>query len=228
MYFLSPIDILLLAIAFVISMYAQIKVKSTFAQFSKVRSRRGMTGAEVAHHILLANRINDVAIEETRGMLSDHYDPIKKKLRLSEEIYHSSSVAALGVAAHEAGHAVQHHVGYAPLKWRHAIFPVANFGSNLAFPLFFLGLIFSSGFLMDFGIYLFLAAVAFQLITLPVEFDASRRALAMLSTGGFLERDELAGAKKVLKAAAMTYVAATAVAIMQLVRLLLIRGATDD
>ncbi|NOZ60588.1 MAG: zinc metallopeptidase [Calditrichaeota bacterium] len=228
MYFLSPIDIGLLVIAFIISMYAQMKVKSTFAKYNKVRSRRGITGAEVAQRILLANNIHDVTIEETNGLLSDHYDPIKRKLRLSSENFHSTSVASLGVAAHETGHAIQHHVSYAPLKWRHSIFPVANLGSNLAFPFFFIGLIFSSGFLMDVGIYFFLAAVAFQLITLPVEFDASRRALAILESGGFLERDEIGGARKVLRAAALTYVAATAVAIMQLVRLLLIRGASDN
>ncbi|OQX86356.1 hypothetical protein B6D60_06500 [candidate division KSB1 bacterium 4484_87] len=228
MYFLSPIDIGLLAIAFIVSMYAQMKVKSTFARYSKVRSRRGLTGAEVAQRILMANNIHDVTIEETRGLLSDHYDPIKRKLRLSSENFNSTSVASLGVAAHETGHAIQHHVGYAPLKWRHSIFPVANLGTNLAFPFFFIGLIFSSGFLMDVGIYFFLAAVAFQVITLPVEFDASRRALAILESGGFLERDEISGARKVLNAAAMTYVAATAVAILQLVRLLLIRGASDN
>ncbi len=228
MYFLSPVDIMLLAITFIISMYAQIKVKSTFAQYSKIRSRRGATGAEAAARLLMMNNIHDVAIEETGGLLSDHYDPIKKKLRLSSEIYNSTSVAALGVAAHEAGHAVQHHVGYAPLKWRHGLFPIANLGSNLAFPFFFIGLIFSSGFLMDVGIYFFMAAVAFQLITLPVEFDASKRALVMLESAGFLERDEIGSAKKVLNAAALTYVAATAVAILQLVRLLLLRGATED
>ncbi len=226
--FLSPLDMLLLAVAFIVSMYAQMKVKSTFSRYSKVRSRSGMTGADVARQILNSNNITNVPVEETRGRLSDHYDPIKKKLRLSSEIYNSSSVAALGVAAHEAGHAIQHKVGYTPLNVRHSIFPIANIGSNLAMPLFIVGLIFSSGFMMDIGIYLFLGAVAFQVVTLPVEFNASKRALLQLESGGYLERDEIQSARKVLSAAAMTYVAATAVAIMHLVRLLLLRGAGED
>jgi len=228
MYFLSPLDIMLLLIAFGISLSAQIMVKSTFARYSKVPSQRGMTGAQVAYNILRLNNVNDVEIEESRGLLSDHYDPIKRKLRLSSEIYHSTSVAALGVAAHEAGHAIQHKVGYAPLNLRHGLFPIANIGSNMAMPFFFIGLIFSSGFLMDVGIYLFLAAVAFQVITLPVEFNASKRAIYQLEAGGFLTRNEIGAARKVLSAAALTYVAATAVTLMHLVRMLLLRGAVDD
>ncbi|HDP99185.1 MAG TPA: zinc metallopeptidase [bacterium] len=228
MYFLSPLDIALLAIAFAITMFAQFKVKNTFAKYSKLRSRSGITGAMVARNILRSNGINDVPIEETRGMLSDHYDPIKKKLRLSNDIYHSSSVAALGVAAHEAGHAIQHHQGYAPLSVRHGLFPIANLGSNLAMPLFFIGIIFSSGFLMDVGIYFFLAAVLFQVVTLPVEFNASKRALYQLEAGSYLSSDEIGAARKVLSAAALTYVAATAVAVLHLIRLLLIRGVGDD
>ncbi len=228
MFFLSPLDIVFLGLAFIISMYAQMKVKNTFAQYSKVRSRRGATGAQVAQQIMRTNNITDVQIEESKGLLSDHYDPIKKKLRLSEEIYHSNSVAALGVAAHEVGHAIQHRMSYGPLKLRHGIYPIASLGSNLAMPLFFAGLIFSSGLLMDIGIYFFIGAVFFQVVTLPVEFDASKRALVQLESGGFLERDEIGGAKKVLSAAAMTYVAATAVAVLHLIRLLLIRGASDD
>lgn len=228
MYFLSPLDILLLGVSFIITMYAQMKVKNTFAHYSKVRSRGGYTGAQVAQRIMMANDINDVQIEETSGKLSDHYDPIKKKLRLSSEIYHSNSVAALGVAAHEVGHAIQHRMSYTPLSVRGGLFPIANLGSNLAMPLFFAGLIFSSGFMMDIGIYFFLGAVLFQLVTLPVEFNASKRALIQLESGGYLERDEIGAAKKVLSAAAMTYVAATAVAVLQLIRLLLIRGARDN
>lgn len=230
MFFLSPTDILLLGIGFVITMYAQTKVKSTFARYSKVRSRCGLTGAQVAGNILSQNNIHDVQIEETRGRLSDHYDPLKKKLRLSSDIYHSPSVAALGVAAHEAGHAIQHKVAYAPLNIRHGLFPIANLGSSLAMPLFIAGLFFQRGmgFLMDVGIYLFLGAVVFQLVTLPVEFNASKRALYHLETGGYLARDEIGAAKRVLSAAALTYVAAAAVAIMHLIRLLLIRGAVDD
>ena len=142
MFFLSPTDILLLGIVFVITMYAQTKVKSTFARYSKVRSRCGMSGAQMAENILYQNNIHDVQIEETRGRLSDHYDTVKKKLRLSSDIYHSPSVAALGVAAHEAGHAIQHKVAYAPLNIRHGLFPIANLGSSLAMPLFIAGLFF--------------------------------------------------------------------------------------
>ena len=230
MFFLSTTDILLLGIGFIITMYAQTKVKSTFARYSKVRSRGDLTGAQVAKKILSTNSIYDVAIEESRGLLSDHYDPVKKKLRLSNEIYHSTSVAALGVAAHEVGHAIQHKVAYAPLNIRHGLFPIANIGSSLAMPLFIIGLFFQRGmgFLMDVGIYLFLGAVVFQLVTLPVEFNASKRALHQLENGGYLARDEIGSAKRVLSAAAWTYVAAAAVAIMHLVRLLLIRGAMDD
>jgi uncharacterized protein len=230
MFFLSTTDILLLGIGFIITMYAQTKVKSTFARYSKIRSRGGLTGAQVAKKILSTNGIYDVDIEESKGMLSDHYDPVKKKLRLSNEIYHSTSVAALGVAAHEVGHAIQHKVAYAPLNIRHGLFPIANIGSSLAMPLFIIGLFFQRGmgFLMDVGIYLFLGAVVFQLVTLPVEFNASKRALHQLENGGYLARDEIGSAKRVLSAAALTYVAAAAVAIMHLVRLLLIRGAMDD
>ena len=231
MFFLSPTDILLLGIGFVITMYAQTKVKSTFARYSKVRSRGGLTGAQVAGNILSKNGIYDVQIEETQGRLSDHYDPVKKKLRLSSEIYISTSVAALGVAAHEAGHAIQHKTAYAPLNIRHGLFPIANLGSSLAIPIFIIGFFFQRGMgnlLMDIGIYLFLGAVIFQLVTLPVEFNASSRALHQLKTGGYLARDEIGSAKRVLSAAALTYVAAAAVAIMHLVRLLLLRGAGDE
>ncbi len=204
------------------------KVKSTFAQYNRVRSQGGMTGAQVARNILRSNNVDDVEVEETGGVLSDHYDPRVKKLRLSSEIYRSSSVAALGVAAHEAGHAIQHHAGYAPLHVRNGIFPIANFGSRFAFPLFIIGFLFRSGTMMDIGIWLFLGAVIFQLITLPVEFNASGRALIQLESGGYLGRDEIGAARKVLNAAALTYVAATAVAVMHLVRLLILRGASDD
>ena len=230
MFMFSTTEIVLLLAGFIITMWAQSKVKSTFARFSKIRSRKGLTGAQVARQMMIDNGINDVQLEETKGLLSDHYDPIKKKLRLSKEIYHSTSVAALGVAAHEVGHAIQHKTAYAPLNIRHGLFPIANIGSNLAMPLFIVGLFFQRGmgFLMDVGIFLFLGAVIFQLVTLPVEFNASKRALVQLETGRYLERDEIGSAKKVLSAAALTYVAAAAVAVMHLVRLLLIRGAMDD
>lgn len=228
MFFFSATEIILLVAGFVITMYAQTKVKSTFARFSKVRSRSGLTGAQVAQRIMATNMIDDVQIEESKGLLSDHYDPVKKKLRLSSEIYHSTSIAALGVAAHEVGHAIQHKMAYAPLNIRHGLFPIANIGSSLAMPLFIVGFLFRGGVLMDIGIYLFLAAVIFQVVTLPVEFNASKRALLQLENGGYLARDEIRSARKVLSAAALTYVAAAAVAVMHLVRLLILRGATDD
>ena len=226
----SSTQIFLLLAGFVITMWAQMKVKSTFARYSQIRSRKGMTGAQVAKQIMYDNDIHDVQLEETKGLLSDHYDPVHKKLRLSGEIYHSTSVAAIGVAAHEVGHAIQHKRAYAPLNIRHGLFPIANIGSNLAMPLFIFGLFFQRGmgFLMYIGIFLFLGAVIFQLVTLPVEFNASSRALVQLETGGYLARDEIKSVRKVLSAAALTYVAAAAVAVMHLVRLLLIRGAMDD
>jgi len=226
--FFSPTELLLIIIGGIITLWAQMRVKTTFAQYNKVHSRSGITGAQVAQDILRSNNVNNVEIEETRGTLTDHYDPKAKKLRLSSDIYRSSSVAALGVAAHEAGHALQHHVGYAPINVRNGIFPIANLGSQLAFPLFIVGFLFRSGFMMDIGIWLFLGAVIFQLITLPVEFNASNRALVQLESGGYLARDEIGSARKVLNAAALTYVAATAIAIMHLVRLLILRGASDD
>ncbi|MCX7975089.1 MAG: zinc metallopeptidase [Candidatus Aminicenantes bacterium] len=213
-----------------LALYAQAKVQSTFNRFSRRLSRRGLTGAEVAARILGASGAGRVAIEKIPGRLTDHYDPRKKILRLSEPVYESSSIAALGVAAHEAGHALQDHFHYAPLHLRNAIYPIANLGSTLAFPLFFIGLILSQGrphFLMDLGILLFAGAVAFTVITLPVEFNASRRALAILREGNYLTSEELEGARQVLSAAALTYVAATAMAVMQLLRLFLIRQSRD-
>jgi len=224
----SPTELILMIVGGIITLWAQMKVKSTFAKFNQVRSRSGVTGAQVARDILRSNNVADVAVEETHGTLTDHYDPKARKLRLSSDIYRSSSVAALGVAAHEAGHALQHQLGYAPLHVRNGIFPVANLGSQLAFPLFIAGFFFRSGFMMDIGIWLFLGAVIFQLITLPVEFNASGRALVQLESGSYLTRDEIVPARKVLNAAALTYVAATAVAIMHLVRLLILRGSSDD
>jgi Zn-dependent membrane protease YugP len=226
--FFSPTELILIVVGGVITLWAQMRVKSTFAHYNKIRSQSGITGAQVAREIMSSNNVYDVEVEETGGMLTDHYDPKSKKLRLSSEIYRSSSVAALGVAAHEAGHAIQHHAGYAPLHVRNGIFPIANLGSQLAFPLFIAGFLFRSGFMMDIGIWLFLGAVIFQLITLPVEFNASSRALVQLQSGRYLERDEIGAARKVLSAAALTYVSATAVAIMHLVRLLILRGASDE
>ena len=206
--------------ALILAMWAQMKVSSTYSKYGQIRSMRGITGAEVAERILRLYGIFDVRVERIPGNLTDHYDPRSNVIRLSDAVYTSTSVAALGVAAHETGHAIQHNQNYIPIKIRNAIIPVANLGSYLAFPLVILGLVFSNGFMMDIGIILFSAVVAFQLVTLPVEFNASNRAVRVLEQEGILEGEELKGAKKVLSAAAMTYVAATAVAIGNLLRLL--------
>lgn len=214
----------------ILALYAQSKVKSTYAKFSRITARSRISGAETARRILQSSQATNVTVERTKGRLSDHYDPRKKVLRLSEGVFDSPSLAALGIAAHEAGHAVQDASGYAPLHIRNGIYPVANLGSSLAFPLFFIGFLFSrSGptILMDLGILLFSGAVVFSLITLPVEFNASRRALASLRDGGYLQADEIEGARKVLSAAALTYVAATAMAAMQLLRMFILRGSRD-
>ncbi|HEK85346.1 MAG TPA: zinc metallopeptidase [Candidatus Aminicenantes bacterium] len=220
----------LLIPALIFALYAQNKVKSTYAHFSRLASSSRMTAAEVAEEILKYSPASDVRVERIPGHLTDHYDPRKKVLRLSEDVYDSPSIAALGVAAHEAGHAIQHARGYVFLALRNAIYPVASLGSNLAFPLFFIGLLFSrsgANVLMDVGIFLFSGAVVFTVITLPVEFDASRRALVILRERGFLNAQELSGARKVLQAAALTYVAATAMAAIQLLRMILIRQSRD-
>ncbi len=226
MLFFSPYDWLLLP-AIALALYAQFKVKSTYERYSRVRAAAGLTGAQVAAHMLQANGIRDVNVEETGGMLSDHYDPRKKVLRLSSGVYHSDSIAAVGVAAHEAGHAAQHASGYLPLRLRHSIVPLANFGSTLAIPLFLAGLVFGAPRLMDLGILLFSGAVLFQVVTLPVELNASRRALAQLRSGRFLREEEVSGARQVLSAAALTYIAATAVAVVHLLRLLMLRSSRD-
>ncbi|MFB0566024.1 MAG: zinc metallopeptidase [Candidatus Aminicenantaceae bacterium] len=211
----------------ILAIYAQQKVRGTYKYFSTKISSSRISASEVARRILLSSGAENVKVERTAGRLSDHYDPRKKVLRLSEGVYKSPSIAALGIAAHETGHALQHQAGYAPLQLRNAIYPVASFGSSLAFPLFFIGFIFSRqgpSILMDIGILLFAGAVAFSVLTLPVEFNASRRALALLQEGKYLTKAELQGARKVLSAAALTYVAATAMAAIQLLRLFLLRG----
>lgn len=209
-----------------LGLYAQGKVKSTFRKYSRIASRSRLSGSEVARQILSDSGAGRVEVEKVPGELTDHYDPRKRKLRLSEGVFASNSLAALGVAAHEAGHAIQHHNHYLPLHIRNGIYPLASFGSTLAFPLFFIGFLFSNqgpSLLMDLGILLFSGAVAFSILTLPVEFNASRRALVLLRDRAYLSPEELKGAQKVLNAAALTYVAATAMAIMQLVRLLILR-----
>lgn len=208
----------------ILAMYAQWKVNSTFKKYSEVRARSGRTGADVARQLLQENGINDVTVEEFPGNLTDHYDPRAKKLRLSESVYNSSSLAAIGVAAHETGHAIQDKVSYTPLKLRASFVPVASLGSSAAFPLFFIGFIFRSPYLIDIGILLFTLVVAFQLITLPVEFNASSRALATLAGNNYLATDEIGPARKVLSAAALTYVAAALMGLLQLFRLLVLSG----
>ena len=220
---------ILLIPALILSMWAQFRVSSTFSRFSKVRASSGMTATQMAEQLLHAEGVYDVSVERTRGNLTDHYDPKNMVLRLSDSTANSTSVAALGVAAHEAGHVLQHRDGYAPLMLRTAAVPVVNIGSNLSWPLFVAGLIFSWEPLLYAGIALFALAVLFALITLPVEFNASKRALAALEANGYLQPgEEMRGAKKVLSAAAMTYVASAFMAIMQLLRLLAIAGARRD
>ena len=206
--------------------WAQMRVRSAFNKYSRVPSTAGISGAETARRILNEQGIYDVAVEETGGALSDHYDPRSNVVRLSSENFHGHSLAGLAVAAHEVGHAMQHAQGYLPLNFRHAILPVANLGSSLGMPLIVAGIFFSATGLLDIGILLFAGAVLFQLVTLPVEFNASSRAMAILAQG-YIAGDEVRPAKKVLNAAAMTYVAATATAVMQLVHLLLLRGSDD-
>jgi len=220
-----------LAVAsFLFALWAQYKVWSTFNRYSRVPASSGLTGAEVAERILRYSGVMDVRVEPVQGMLSDHYDPHARTLRLSPPVYHSASVAALGVAAHEVGHALQHKEQYAPLALRNAIVPVAGIGSQLGIWLFFIGMILgrSGGWLMDLGILLFLGVVAFTLITLPVEFDASRRAVQVLQAHGLVTPREAEGVRAVLGAAAMTYVAAAASAIVELLRLLAIRHASRE
>lgn len=214
--------------ALILSLLAQALVSGTFSKYSKVLSRKGITARQLAQALLHSEGVDDVAVERVGGKLTDHYDPKAMVLRLSDSTADSTSVAALGVAAHECGHVLQHRDGYAPLMLRTAAVPVVNIGSNLAWPLFLLGLVMSWDPLVNVGIVLFSLAVLFALITLPVEFNASRRAIAALSQGGYLAEDELPGAKKVLSAAAMTYVAAAFMAILQLVRLLVIAGRRRD
>jgi len=214
--------VILVIPAFLFALYAQFKVKSTFNKYRRVLNRRGLTGADVARTILDRNGLYDVIVEPVRGELTDHYDPKTKVVRLSETVYSSASVAALGVAAHETGHAIQHQVGYAPLSLRSSLVPVAGLGSSFGPYLAIFGLIFSIDSLVSIGIILYTLAVAFYLVTLPVEFNASSRAIKALETTGILTYDEIGPAKKVLSAAAMTYVASAAVAIASLLRLVLL------
>ena len=215
---------ILLIIGMLLSLAASAKLKSTFAKYRRIRSASGLTGAEAAARILRAAGITDVQIRAIPGSLTDHYDPRSKTVSLSQDIYGQTSLAAVGVAAHECGHAIQHAVHYAPLEMRSAIVPVANLGSSLSWPLFLIGLLAGIRPLTTAGIVLFSLAVLFQLVTLPVELNASSRALRMLEGTGILGVSEVKGARKVLTAAALTYVAALAASILQLLRLLILAG----
>lgn len=213
----------------ILSLWASANVNSTFKKYSKQYSLRRLTGAEAAQRVLSANGVSGVRIEHISGNLTDHYDPRTNVIRLSDNVFNNTSTAAIGVACHEAGHAVQYAVGYVPIKLRAAIIPVTNFGSKLAMPLILLGILLSAfGSMSDTLIYLGIAcfglSLVFQLVTLPVEFNASRRALQSIEEGGLLTEEEQRGAKKTLTAAALTYVAATAVALAQLLRLIAIFG----
>lgn len=215
----------LVLIGVVLTLIASGKVKTTYAKYAKVRSASGMTGAQAAERILGAAGIYGVRVERVSGNLTDHYDPRSKVLRLSDTVYGSTSVAAIGVAAHECGHAIQDQKDYTPLRLRGSIVPVANIGSMLSWPIIIVGVLLSfNQTLITVGIVLFSAAVVFQLVTLPVEFDASRRAVALLEQTGILYGDEIKGTKKVLSAAALTYVASAAAAILQLLRLVILFG----
>ncbi|MBU1700382.1 MAG: zinc metallopeptidase [Candidatus Eisenbacteria bacterium] len=207
-----------------LSIWAQAKVSSTFKKYSKIASTRGLTGADTAKAILRSFGIQDVTVERNQGFLSDHYDPIRKSLRLSPNVYDSPSLAAIGVAAHEVGHAIQHAEGYFPLKIRSAMVPVTKIGSQFSWPLLIIGMIFQSLALVKIGIIFFSAVVLFQIVTLPVEFDASRRAVGIIEREGILTSNENRAAKTVLSAAALTYVAAAAASIAQLLYFLLRSG----
>lgn len=230
-YYFDPTYILII-IAAIISLIAQWRVNSAFSKYSRVASMSGMTGAQAARMILQSNGINDVSVQRISGKLTDHYNPSTKVLNLSESVYGSTSVAAIGVAAHECGHAIQHARGYFPLSLRTALVPVANIGSQLSWVFIIVGAILSfNQTLITIGIIMFSAAVLFQLVTLPVEFNASARALEQLESNGILYRDEVGQTRKVLSAAALTYVAAAATAILQLLRLIILfggRGRRDD
>lgn len=220
---------MLVIIGIVISMAASMKVKSTFNKYNKVRSMSGMTGAQTAQRILDQAGLHDVRVEHVSGNLTDHFDPRKKVVCLSDATYGASTVAAVGVAAHECGHAIQHNEGYAPLKIRSTLVPVANIGSSLGMPIIILGVFMGYNYtLIQIGIWAFALAVLFQIVTLPVEFNASTRAVALLEKHGILGAQELGDCKKVLGAAALTYVAAALASILSLVRLLLLFGRRDD
>ena len=224
MFYFDPTYIFVL-VGLIICLAASAKMRSTFSKYSRVRNHWGMTGREAAEQVLHRAGIHDVRVEHISGNLTDHYDPRSKVLRLSDATYNSTSVAAVGVAAHECGHAVQHATGYVPLKLRSSLVPAANFGSSIAWPLILIGLLIngqSSALFLNLGILAFSLAVLFQIVTLPVEFNASSRALHLLSGNGMLYEDEVRSVRKVLTAAALTYVAGAASAILQLLRIIVL------
>lgn len=220
----TNIGFALVIIAFLLATLAQAGVNNTFKKYFKVKSDSGLTGSEVARKILDDNGLYDVRIERTRGFLSDHYDPTTRVLRLSDEVYDNSTVSSIGVAAHEVGHAIQHSVGYVPMKIRGAIAPAISFGSRFIFIILIGGIFFQITGLINLGILIYAGIVVFQLITLPVEFDASRRAINSLQSGILYSESEVIGARKVLSAAAITYVTATLMSIAQLIRLIGLRN----
>lgn len=224
--FFDPTMIILIP-ALIISMWAQVKIKSSYAKYSQVYSKNRYTGGQVARMILDAYGLFDIPVLVTGGHLTDHYDPSKRVVKLSNDVYNGTSLASIGVAAHEIGHAIQHKEEYTPIKIRTALVPIANIGSQASWILFFLGIVMSFTPLINFGIILFSAVVLFQLVTLPVEFNASSRAISILSARNILYEDEIKGAKSVLTAAALTYVAAAVTAIAQLLRLIAIRDRND-
>ncbi len=226
MLFLDPTLVILLP-AIVLALWANSVVKSNYRKYKQVGNNIEMTGAEIAQHILQKNGIYDVPVVAVEGELTDHYEPHKREVRLSKDIYYGKTLSAIAIAAHEVGHALQHAQNYAPLKIRHSIFPVARLGSTAALPLFFIGFLFSTPMLMNIGIAFFAAALLFQLATLPVEFNASQRAFRELSDGFVIAPKEMAGVKKVLNAAAMTYVAGALMGLLQIIRLLVLRNMRD-
>ena len=220
--------ILIVLPAFIFSVWAQIRVNTTFDKYSKQRTRRGITGADAARRVLNENGLYDVKIENIRGNLTDHYDPRANVIRLSDSVYGSTSAAAVGVACHEAGHAVQHAKGYFPIKVRMAIIPMTRFGSMLSIPLFIIGLMLATDALMLAGILLYAVVAFFQLVTLPVEFNASRRAMEAIKSSGMLAPDEYSASRKVLTAAAMTYVAALATSLLTLLRFIVLANGRSN
>ncbi|MCK4957573.1 MAG: zinc metallopeptidase [Candidatus Cloacimonetes bacterium] len=225
--FWGDTTIVLLIPVMILAFWAQSKVKGNYKKFNKIANQAGITGAEAAELILQRNGITDVVIQEVGGVLTDHYHPTKKVVNLSSEVYWSKSISAVSIAAHEVGHAMQHAMGYAPMNIRASIVPVANISSKGAFPLFLIGFFLNTPLLMDLGIWLFAGALMFHLITLPVEFNASKRAFIQLDNGILLDNVEMRGAKSVLNAAALTYVASTLMALVQLIRLIVLRGSRD-